>query len=595
MLPKISYFDFVKSVQLGAKNQKLVNVRGCNGSGKSSIPLAFLEADPKAFELVYGIKGKEKVMATVFPTYGWMSMGSYRTKCGGLDSYRTKEQTIESLELLWELPFNIIMEGVIMSTIRSTYIDLFTTINKQQKSQRQILVYNLLPPLDTCLERIQKRNGGKPVKVDQVSGKWETVRKNVDYFLDAGIQAVVVDNSGVELKDTLSWFLKTVEGQLPKAASVKPVVKPKAEEPQLADDVEILTVENGGLPIVKASRLEDYPWYEHYKVPNEKVKVHKKNFELYWYWIVERMNMYHKRIVQGLPKPWTKDPILQHYRFTNALRDLDKLTIYYIENILKKIDERRVNLKQRKKEVVLNTMIYRLFVKVETWELIGFLTLDNWDKQWELAKKKLRSRRASGEPMFTASYYVNDLKAANPNPETNSNKTENAICLIEFWKEHIDEITDNVINLPTMKDLLVYLQTLPCVGHFSSYEYICDWAMCHRYTANYLFPYTDDSYVNVGPGNKKGLDFLFIDRGNLSYIECDMYLRSIWKVQMKRMGVYEQFVQQLPSVFEGQINLRTIEHASCENQKYLNAYYGTGRPKTTFTPKTVDLDELRLE
>ena len=46
----------------------------------------------------------------------------------------------------------------------------------------------------------------------------------------------------------------------------------------------------------------------------------------------ERHEIYLRRTA-GRPKPWTRDPILQTYSFTNVYRELDRVTIWVREHI----------------------------------------------------------------------------------------------------------------------------------------------------------------------------------------------------------------------------------------------------------------------
>ena len=86
------------------------------------------------------------------------------------------------------------MEGVIPSTVYSTYETLFKEV-QQKYPDRQVVVVNLLPPVEVCLQRIQARNGGKPIKEDLVCSKWLTVAKNANKFSQAGILSLKWDNS----------------------------------------------------------------------------------------------------------------------------------------------------------------------------------------------------------------------------------------------------------------------------------------------------------------------------------------------------------------------------------------------------------------
>lgn len=175
----------------------LVNVRGCNGSGKSTIPMSMLD-DPDMYVVEKPYKGKSRKLLTVFPTYKWVALGSYHNKCGGLDGYVDTDMIKKGFwYALKKYPeYHIIMEGVIPSTVYSTYEKLFLEA-QEEYPERVFIVLNLLPPVEECLRRIQQRNGGKPIKEDLVSSKWSTVAKNADKFAQSGIISLKWDNTDI--------------------------------------------------------------------------------------------------------------------------------------------------------------------------------------------------------------------------------------------------------------------------------------------------------------------------------------------------------------------------------------------------------------
>lgn len=319
----------------------------------------------------------------------------------------------------------------------------------------------------------------------------------------------------------------------------------------------------------------------------EQVKIRQDMLDQYWWWIHERQNIWHKRVILGEPAPWTENTTLQVYKFTNAIRDLDRLTIYYIDHLLSNLEDNETS----KKELVLNTMIYRLFCRVDTWEEIGYLKLANWNEEWPKAKERLRERRASGESMFTSAYYVNDLKSANPNKETNSNKTENAIAMIEGWVSKIDDIYKRAfVEVKDMKEQMEIFKELPAIGHFTAYEWACDFCLPERYAGIKLVPFDDDSYTNVGPGAKRGINWIFEDTGNMTDLQTIFFLRSIAKSEFERLG-YDKTMKWPAKVKD--FNLRIIEHDLCEVQKFFKAETGQGRPKVKFKPVTSDMNLLK--
>lgn len=190
----------------------LVNIRGCNGAGKSTIPMSMMD-DPEMFvQELLGSDGKKISALTVFPTYGWVALGTYFNKTGGLDTLKNNEITRMTLYAALDLfpEYDVLMEGIMASTIRSTYIDLFHEIEGYYRNVK-VLIMSLLPPVEIAISRVYKRNGGKPIKEDAVRGKWSTVERNAKYFAEAGFDSIKVNSAKVKKSQMLEAFLKSVE------------------------------------------------------------------------------------------------------------------------------------------------------------------------------------------------------------------------------------------------------------------------------------------------------------------------------------------------------------------------------------------------
>ena len=200
---QIDLLDFLQLDLPAVDSPKLINIRGCNGAGKSTIPMRMNETDPNTFEVTWVVENKLRVIATVFPRYQFIALGHYHAKTGGLDTISSTQEIKDATELLWNTPWHLLLEGILASTVRQTYIDLFS---KERPTHREIVIFNILPPIETCLQRIQQRNGGKPIKENLVIDKWNTVENNVKYFQAAGFTTLSVDNTNIKREDTLDWF-----------------------------------------------------------------------------------------------------------------------------------------------------------------------------------------------------------------------------------------------------------------------------------------------------------------------------------------------------------------------------------------------------
>jgi predicted ABC-type ATPase len=191
----------------------IVNIRGCNGSGKSTIPMSMMELDPEYEVIKLGVSKTGKPCSpalTIFHKLGWIALGTYFNKTGGMDTYKNNADTLMALMYaLKNYPeYDIVMEGVIASTIKSTYADLFREL---EEDGQQVLIMAFVPPLKVCLERIQQRNGGKPIKEELVAGKWHSVNSGVEYFRAAGLTCLRIDTSRCSKENMLRNFLHTVD------------------------------------------------------------------------------------------------------------------------------------------------------------------------------------------------------------------------------------------------------------------------------------------------------------------------------------------------------------------------------------------------
>lgn len=191
----------------------LVNIRGCNGSGKSTIPMSMMD-DPLMYVHTIFDSNKKKIGAiTVFPSYNWVALGTYFNKTGGMDNIRSTEAKKLTLrEALDSFPaYNILMEGVIISTVRQTYVNLFKEIEAYYGKSIKIIVLSLIPPLEICLDHVYQRNGGKPINEPRLQSKWFSIERNVKAFSESGFTSIRVNPSKISREKMLSAFFHTIE------------------------------------------------------------------------------------------------------------------------------------------------------------------------------------------------------------------------------------------------------------------------------------------------------------------------------------------------------------------------------------------------
>lgn len=63
-------------------------------------------------------------------------------------------------------------------------------------------------------------------------------------------------------------------------------------------------------------------------------------FDTFFVFVAKRYRAHCKRLA-GSPQPWTDDPILQQYPFTNVFRVLDRVSQYVLRNVIQTGDGSR--------------------------------------------------------------------------------------------------------------------------------------------------------------------------------------------------------------------------------------------------------------
>ena len=205
--PRVTYDEYLRMVKnYETTRPYLINIRGANGTGKSTVPLLITFTDPDVV-IVLNSDGKE--ILTYSPQHNLTMMGRYYTKTGGLDIslFQDKHYIAEVLTKVWnDTNTNILMEGIVVSSSYGFYADLFNQLSASN-DKRDVLVMSMIMDLDDLEKRIMARNGGKQIKMHYVKGKQDTVRRNIPKFERDGFTSWTTSNRDVEYEGMIDWFL----------------------------------------------------------------------------------------------------------------------------------------------------------------------------------------------------------------------------------------------------------------------------------------------------------------------------------------------------------------------------------------------------
>ena len=290
--------------------------------------------------------------------------------------------------------------------------------------------------------------------------------------------------------------------------------------------------------------------------------------ERFIYWIQERYQLGLRRAA-GKPKPWTDDEVLQRYFFTWPYREMDKTTVWFRENVREPL--------RNDPRVLMATVIFRWFNLIATGEVLRnvaepFGLLTDWSTKTAL--RILRPVRDAGSKVFTGAFMINS-PGGEPKLEAICRRITNVWDAREMILEKFSRGRfEGKLTLEGSHDMLTEFDGL---GGFMAYEIVCDL----RYT--YLLENAPDklTWCHVGPGARRGLyRVLGLDfpKGNNAG-GCPKLLND--KEEMREMQkLLEQVRKRLPEMplFE----LREVEHALCEADKYSRALEGDGRLKRTY-------------
>ncbi len=243
-------------------------------------------------------------------------------------------------------------------------------------------------------------------------------------------------------------------------------------------------------------------------------------YDLYWYFACERQNIFNKK-KSGLPAPWTKDEILQNYKFCNSYRVNDRVSQYLLRNVIYN------GRKYSDRDMIFRIILFKLFNKESTWELItlefGDITLESFD--FRKCSKLLNNAITHNIKIYNDAYISCATKAFGYD-----RKHDNHLALL--YKMFIEDNIDySIVNSKSMKEAFNIIKSYPLIGDFMAYQLITD--------INYseVVNFSEDEFCVVGPGSKRGIDKCFISRGNYSYEEIIMYMYKHQDSEFERLNL----------------------------------------------------------
>ncbi|SRR5260370_4117460 len=267
-------------------------------------------------------------------------------------------------------------------------------------------------------------------------------------------------------------------------------------------------------------------------------------YDTYWRFAAERQKIFFQRL-EDAPHPWTDDPILRRYKFTNAYRASDRVSQYLIKHVI-------YNGEQSPEEVFFRVILFKVFNRIETWELLEqvFGSIRFSEYLFERYDAVLTNAMNEGKTIFSAAYIM-------PSGGTlfgYSKKHRNYLKLLERMLE--DEVPSRIAEAKSMRHAFELLHSYPMMGDFLAYQYITD--------INYsqLTDFSEMSFVVPGPGAKNGIRKCFQTLGGLNEVDIIRLMADRQEEEFSRLSL------DFHSLWGRPLQLIDCQNLFCEVDKY---------------------------
>jgi hypothetical protein len=226
-------------------------------------------------------------------------------------------------------------------------------------------------------------------------------------------------------------------------------------------------------------------------------------------------------------------------------------------------------------EVLFRIMLFKLFNKIETWELLehsfGAITYKDYDFD-RYDAVLLRAMHAGGR-IYSAAYIMPPGGTAFGYKA----KHQNHLRLLE--KMMSDGLAGKLAKLKKMQPAFELLKSYPTLGDFLAYQFITD--------INYseLTDFSEMEFVVPGPGARDGIKKCFVDASGLNEAEIIRLMVDNQDKEFERLGI------SFKSLWGRKLQLIDCQNLFCEVDKYSRVAHpeiagisGRTRIKQKFAP-----------
>lgn len=284
-------------------------------------------------------------------------------------------------------------------------------------------------------------------------------------------------------------------------------------------------------------------------------------YETFVRYLRERENI-RLRKESGLPGPWTEDPILSKFKFTNVLRSNDWTTRWVKKHWYDPNRDKPLAIQ------AMSTAIFRYFGSAEFAEACGYP--DEWKPDHLIRTADLRI--STGKKVFTGAYIITNQGMSAPKQD---------VVVTHFltpFRLEIDRIVDIARMTKSYRSVCEFLQKLPGMGAFMSKEIVLDMMM-----TPVLEDATDKhTWSPAGPGAIRGLNRLH-ERDLQKGMSQDKALAEMQEL-LGLLAQEERLSSDFPRIGVD-YGVTDVQFSLCELDKYVRVRNAEGRPRSGYNYK----------
>lgn len=280
---------------------------------------------------------------------------------------------------------------------------------------------------------------------------------------------------------------------------------------------------------------------------------------LYFAWEREVIRIVKER---GGEQPYTKDPVLAKYKFTNIRRKDDRVSRWIIENVIKSNAERQ--------DLWFILLITRIINWPPTLQFlidkdILFRAAEEFDPvEFSTAVEEFKS---IGNKVYSGAYMVYPTKM-DPGGVKSLAIAKHIIKPATSLSYEIDHILFSLT--PNIERFVRELATSFGISSFMAGQVAADLTYCDQLgTAEDLL-----TYAPIGPGSSRGLNYLHNRTPFAAWSQKDFNedLINIRNRVISEVGIDD-------------LTLHDVQNVMCEYSKYCRTVLGEGKPKTVYLPE----------